>query len=186
MARAASQAHPWPEVRSAALTRVEGPCAAAMVKKLAQIADATARKGEAEAIVAREAIAALGILVPVVEHAHEGGPRCITAAAPERRAEAGRQLVKHHGHRGAAAVAAASARTPDVGLSIRLLRALQRSEVPPGAEVREALCAASQAAETAAAARQAISALLADEHAPCGERSGPERPDPEKPRVYPR
>jgi len=182
----ASQAHPWPEVRGAALTRVEGPCAAAMVKKLAQIADATARKGEAEAIVAREAIAALGrcggdaaraALVRMLDDGDQD---------PERRAEAGRQLVKHHGHRGAAAVAAASARTPDVGLSIRLVRALQRSEVPPSAEVLEALCTASEAAETAAAARQAISALLAGEDAPCGARSGPERPDPEKPRVYPR
>jgi hypothetical protein len=141
----ASQAHPWPEVRGAALTRVEGPCAAAMVKKLAQIADATARKGEAEAIVAREAIAALGrcggdaaraALVRMLDDGDQD---------PERRAEAGRQLVKHHGHRGAAAVAAASARTPDVGLSIRLVRALQRSEVPPSAEVLEALCTASEA-----------------------------------------
>jgi hypothetical protein len=183
---AASQAHPWPEVRSAALTRVEGPCAAPMVKKLAQIADATGRKGEAEAIVAREAIAALGrcggdaaraALVRMLDDGDQD---------PERRAEAGRQLVKHHGSRGAAAVAAASQRTPDVGLAIRLVRALQRSEVPAGPEVREALCAASEAAETAAAARQAIGVLMAGEDAPCGERSGPERPDPEKPRVYPR
>lgn len=183
---AASQAHPWPEVRSAALTRVEGPCAAPMVKKLAQVADATGRKGEAEAIVAREAIAAIGrcggdaaraALVRLLDDGDQD---------PERRAEAGRQLVKHHGARGAAAVAAASQRTPDVGLAIRLVRALQRSEPPPGPEVREALCAASEAAETAAAARQAISALMPEEAAPCGERRGPERPDPEKPRVYPR
>jgi len=181
-----SQAHPWPEVRSAALTRVEGPCATPMVKKLTQIADATGRKGEAEAIVAREAIAAIGrcggdaaraALVRMLDDGDQD---------PERRAEAGRQLVKHHGPRGAAAVAAASQRTPDVGLAIRLVRALQRSEAPPGPEVREALCAASEAAETAAAARQAISALMAGEDAPCGARSGPQRPDPEKPRVYPR
>lgn len=180
-----SQAHPWPEVRGAALTRVEGPCAAAMVKKLAQIADATGRKGEAEAIVAREAIAALGrcggeaaraALVRLLDDGDQ---------VPERRAEAGRQLVKYHGHSGATAVAAASQRTPDVGLALRLVRALRRSETPPGAAVREALCAASEAAETAAAARQALTALLPGEEAPCGERRGPERPDPEKPRVYP-
>jgi len=183
---AASQAHPWPEVRGAALTQVKGPCAAAMVKQVVQIADATGRKGEAETIVAREAIAALGrcggdaARVALVRMLDDGDQD------PERRAEAGRQLVKHHGRRGAAAVAAASERTPDIGLSIRLLRALQRSEVPPSPEVRAAVCAASEAAETAAAARQAISALMAGEEAPCGERSGPERPDPEKPRVYPR
>ena len=183
---AASQAHPWPEVRGAALTRVEGPCAAAMVKKVTQIADATGRKGEAEAIVAREAIAALGrcggdaargALVRMLDDGDQD---------PERRAEAGRQLVKHHGQRGAVAVAAASQRTPDVGLAIRLVRALQRSELPAAPEVREALCAASEAAETAAAARQAITAVMPGEDAPCGARSGPERPDPEKPRVYPR
>lgn len=181
---AASQAHPWPEVRSAALTRVEGPCATPMVKKLAQVADATGRKGEAEAIVAREAIAAIGrcggdaaraALVRLLDDGEQD---------PERRAEAGRQLVKHHGPRGAAAVAAASQRTPDVGLAIRLVRALQRSEPPASPEVREALCAASEAAETASAARQAISVLMPGEDAPCGERRGPELPDPEKPRVY--
>ena len=155
-----------------------------MVKKLAQVADATGRKGEAEAIVAREAIAAIGrcggdaaraALVRLLDDGEQD---------PERRAEAGRQLVKHHGPRGAAAVAAASQRTPNVGLAIRLVRALQRSEPPASPEVREALCAASEAAETASAARQAISVLMPGEDAPCGERRGPERPDPEKPRVY--
>src|SRR5690606_31783486 len=157
-----------------------------MVKKLAQIADATGRKGEGEAIVAREAIAALGrcggdaaraALVRMLDDGDQD---------PERRAEAGRQLVKHHGRGGAVAVAAATHRTPDIGLAIRLIRALQRSEVPAAPEVREALCAASEAAETAAAARQAIAAVMPGEDAPCGARSEPERPDPEKPRIYPR
>lgn len=180
----ASQAHPWPEVRGAALTRVEGPCAAPLVKKLAQVADATKRRAEAEEVVAREAIAALGRCGG--DAARGALTRLLDddAQVAERRAEAGRQLVKHHGNAGADAVAAASHRTPDIGLSIRLIRALQRGEGPPSPTVREALCAASEAAETASAARQAIAARMVDEEAPCGDRSAPERPDPLKPRVY--
>ena len=179
-----SQAHPWPEVRSAALARVTGPCSAPVVKQLAKIADATGRHGEAEAIVAREAIAALGrcggdparrALTDLLDAADQDG---------DRRAEAGRQLVKHFGSAGADAAAAALNRTPDSGLAIRLLRALQRSDAVATPTVREALCGATEAVETAAAARQAIAALLPGEDAPCGERSAPERPDPEKPRVY--
>ena len=181
---AASQRHPWPEVRGAALTRVEGPCAGPLVRQLTQITDATGRKAEAEAIVAREAIAALGrcggevaraALIRLLDDADQ---------AAERRAEAGRQLVKHHGQAGADAVAAASQRTPDIGLAIRLVRALQRSGSPPSPAVHAALCAAGETAETAAAARQAIATLLPDEEAPCGRYSAPERPDPERPRVF--
>jgi hypothetical protein len=177
-----SQTHPWPEVRSAALARVEGPCAAAVVKQLGTIADATGRRGEAEATVAREAITALGrcggeparrALTGLLEAADQDG---------DRRAEAGRQLVKHFGDAGSDAVASALNRTGEPGLAIRLVRALQRAEPTPA--VREALCGATEAVETAAAARQALAAVVPDEPAPCGQRSAPERPDPEKPRVY--
>lgn len=177
----ASQQHPWPEVRGAALARIAGPCAAPMIKKVTRIADATGRRGEAEVIVAREAIAALGrcggeaarkALVGLLGDGDQDG---------ERRAEAARQLVKHHGRAGADEVAAALARTAAPSLSIRLVRALQRSEPPASPAVREALCEATEAAETAAAARQAIAALMADEDAPCGVRAAPERPNPEAP-----
>ncbi|MBK9754871.1 MAG: hypothetical protein IPO88_15495 [Nannocystis sp.] len=179
-----SQTHPWPEVRSAALARVAGPCGAPVVKQLAKIADATGRHGEAEAIVAREAIAALGRCGG--EQARRALTDLLDAADQEgdRRAEAGRQLIKYFGSVGADAAAAALNRTPDTGLALRLLRALQRSDVAATPAVREALCSATEAVETAAAARQAIAALLPGEDAPCGERSTPERPDPEKPRVY--
>ena len=181
---ATSQTHPWPEVRVAALTRVAGPCPAPVIKKLAQITDATGRRGEAEATVAREAIAALGrcggepartVLTRLVRAEDQDG---------DRRAEAARQLVKHHASAGADAVASALARTGEPGLSIRFVRALQRTQAAPSADVREALCGATEAVETAAAARQAITALFPGEDAACGQRTGPERPDPEKPRVY--
>ena len=60
----------------------------------------------------------------------------------------------------------------------------KRPRAPATPTVREALCSATEAGETAAAARQAIAAVMPDEASPCGERSAPERPDPEKPRVY--
>lgn len=179
-----SQAHAWPEVRSAALSRVTGPCEGPVVKQLATIADATGKRGEAEAIVAREAIAALG------RCGGDPARRALTALLDvadqdsDRRAEAGRQLIKNFASEGADAAAAALHRTPDTGLSLRLLRAFQRGGVPATAKVREALCSATEAGETAAAARQAIAAVMPDEESPCGERSAPERPDPEKPRVY--
>lgn len=180
----ASQAHPWPEVRSAALTRVAGPCAPTLVHKLERIADATGKRGEGEATVAREAIVALGrcggdparkALTGLLDDAEQDG---------DRRAEAARQLVKQHGRAGADAVAAALNRTGEPGLSIRLVRALQRSEAPASPAVRDALCGATEAAETAAAARQAIAALLPEEDAPCSQRKAPDRPDPLMPRVY--
>ena len=178
-----SQTHPWPEVRVAALRRVPGPCPAPVIKKLAQITDATGRRSEAEATVAREAIAALGrcggdparaVLARLVRAEDQDG---------DRRAEAARQLVKHHAGAGADVVASALARTGEPGLSIRFVRALQRSEAPASAQVREVLCGATGAVETAAAARQAITALFPEENA-CGQRTAPERPDPMKPRVY--
>lgn len=181
---ASSQAHPWPEVRSAALARVSGPCEAPVVKLLAKIADATGKHGEAEAVVAREAIAALGRCGG--DPARRALTELLDAADQDsdRRAEAGRQLIKHFGSAGADAAAAALHRTPDTSLSLRLLRAFQRSDTPATPTVREALCSATEAGETAAAARQAIAAVMPDEASPCGERSAPERPDPEKPRVY--
>lgn len=177
----ASQTHPWPEVRGAALARVEGPCSPALLKKIARLADATRRDSEAEAIVAREAITALGRCGG--EAARKALERLLDAADQDgdRRAEAARQLIKHHGSAGAEAVASALARTAAPSLSIRLIKALQRSEPPPSPAVREALCEATEAAETAAAARQAIASLVPDEAAPCGERAAPARPDPEKP-----
>lgn len=179
-----SQTHPWPEVRSAALSRIAGPCEALIVRQLAKIADVTDKQGEEEAIVAREAIAALG------RCGGEPARRVLTNLLgatdqdSERRAEAGRQLIKNFGVMGSDSAASVLHRTSDTGLSLRLLRAFQRSGAPVTPTLREALCGATEVGETAAAARQAIAAVMPDEASPCGERSAPERPDPEKPRVY--
>ena len=179
----ASQDHPWPEVRSAALARVEGPCAAPVLKRLSRVADATRRTSEAEAIVAREAIAALGRCGG--ETARKALEKLLAATDQDgdRRAEAARQLIKHHGSAGAEAVASALNREGTPSLSVRFIKALQRMTAPPSPHVREALCSATEETETAAVARQAIAALIPDEASPCGERAAPARPDPERPAI---
>lgn len=181
----ASQDHPWPEVRGAALARVEGPCAAPVVKKLSRIADATRRTSEAEAVVAREAIAAMGRCGG--DQARKALEKLLGATEQDgdRRAEAARQLIKHHGTLGADAVASALNREGIPSQSVRFIKALQRVDSPPSPAVREALCAATEETETAAVARQAIAALIPDETAPCGERAAPARPDPERPALGP-
>lgn len=177
----ASQDHPWPEVRSAALARVEGPCAAPVLKRLARVADATRRTSEAEAIVAREAITALGRCGG--DAARKALEKLLDATDQDgdRRAEAARQLIKHHGITGADAVASALNREGAPSQSVRFIKALQRMPEPPSPAVREALCSATEETETAAAARQAIASLIPDETAPCGARAAPARPDPERP-----
>ncbi len=134
--------------------------------------------------VAREAIAALGRC---------GGEAAWTALtrilgtrqqSDDRRAEAARQLLNHHGDRGAQAVAETLDRSSSPRLSVKLIRALgHHREISLGAAVRDALCRASESSETAAAARQALQALGSSTH-DCKERRSPDRPDPEKPRVY--
>jgi hypothetical protein len=127
----ASQDHPWPEVRSAALARVEGPCAAPVLKRLTRVADATRRTSEAEAIVAREAIAALGRCGG--DAARKALEKLLAATDQDgdRRAEAARQLIKHHDSAGAEAVASALNREGTPSLSVRFIKALQRMTSPP-------------------------------------------------------
>ncbi len=178
----ASQAHPWPEVRSAALARVDGPCAAPLVKRLTAITDPD--RGEDEVTVAREAIAALGRCGGEAAWAALTRILGTRQQSDDRRAEAARQLLNHHGDRGAQAVAETLDRSSSPRLSVKLIRALgHHREISLGAAVRDALCRASESSETAAAARQALQALGSSTH-DCKERRSPDRPDPEKPRVY--
>ena len=171
-----SQRHPWPEVRAAALARIEGPCEAAV---LGRLRDATAAEAEPDATVAREVIAALGRC---------GGPTAFAALqavvvdanqSVDRRAEAARQLVDRHGTAGADVVAAVLRSTDDLAVALRLVRALQRLTTPrpeaaapaePSAAVREALCGAVQRPELAVATRRAIRSLFPELEEPCAGR----------------
>lgn len=163
----ASQRHAWPEVRAAALARVDGPCGTSVLRRLR---DGTVTAGdtfEPDATVAREVLAALGRC---------GGPDAFTALQAvtvdaeqnvERRAEAARQLVDHHGSAGADVVAAVVRSTDDLGLALRLVRALQRLEGTPSLAVRDALCAAGQRQELATAAQRTLRGLFPDLDEPC-------------------
>lgn len=164
----ASQQHAWPEVRSAALVRVDGPCDRAVVQRLRDATDVAGARNEPDPAVAREAIAALG--------------RCGTAEAQavleaivadktqgvDRRAEAARQLVDRHGQVGADVVAAALRAEAEPGAALRLVRALQRIDGNASPAVREALCGAGDRDEVAATARKVARDLFPDDEAPCG------------------
>lgn len=166
----ASQQHAWPEVRAAALARVDAPCEQAILERLRGAVDLAGPRNEPDAAVSREAIAALGrcggdaartALTALVSDAAQG---------VERRAEAARQLVDRHGAAGSDAVAAALRGAEDPSVGLRLVRALQRAEAPATAPVRDALCAAAGQEQLAAAARRALRDLLPDEETPCGPR----------------
>ncbi|SFF14735.1 hypothetical protein SAMN02745121_07183 [Nannocystis exedens] len=163
----ASQRHAWPEVRAAALARVDGPCSTAILRRLR---DGTATGGatfEADATVAREVLAALGRC---------GGPDAFTALQAvvvdaaqhvDRRAEAARQLVDRHGSAGADVVAAVLRSADELAVALRLVRALQRLEGPGTDDVRQALCAAGKRQELATSAQRALRGLFPDLDDPC-------------------
>lgn len=163
----ASQRHAWPEVRAAALARVDGPCSTPILRRLR---DGTATSGdtfEADPTVAREVLAALGRC---------GGPDAFAALQAvvvdvaqnvDRRAEAARQLVDRHGPAGADVVAAVLRGTDDLAVALRLVRALQRLEGPGTDDVRQALCAAGKRQELAQSAQRALRGLFPDLDEPC-------------------
>ncbi|MEM6991727.1 MAG: hypothetical protein AAF721_14570 [Myxococcota bacterium] len=133
-----SQENPWPQVRQAALARVEGPCPKATVKLLARRARPKARGGDKDPAVARANVTALGRCGPdgygaLVDLLGEG------AVDIEQRTEAARQLTKHGGPKGANAVAAALSKDPPRRFARRLVAAL-RWVKSPTPEVTEALC----------------------------------------------
>lgn len=166
-----SQRHPWPEVRGAALARVDAPCAPVVLQRLR---DATSTAGptfEPDPAVAREVIAALGRC---------GGPDALAALdavvkspdqGVDRRAEAARQLVDRHGRAGADAVAVALRGADDLAVALRLVRALHRLDLSgpdaPSPVVREALCTAAKRQEIAPVAQRVVRDLYPDLESPC-------------------
>ncbi|MDC0674090.1 HEAT repeat domain-containing protein [Nannocystis radixulma] len=165
-----SQRHAWPEVRAAALARVDGPCSAGLLRRLRDGTSTSGNTFETDATVAREVIAALGRC---------GGPDAFAALQAvvvdadqnvDRRAEAARQLVDRHGSAGADVVAAVLRSTDDLAVALRLVRALQRyadDKAAPSDDVRAALCAASKREELATSAQRAVRGLFPDLDDPC-------------------
>lgn len=164
----ASQQHAWPEVRSAALGRVDRPCDRAVVGRLRAATDLAGPRNEPDPAVAREAIAALGRCGGAEAQAALEAIVADKQQGVDRRAEAARQLVDRHGAVGADVVAAALRAEAEPGVALRLVRALQRLEGSASPAVREALCGAGDRDELAATARKVARDLFSDDEAPCG------------------
>ncbi|WP_146155688.1 HEAT repeat domain-containing protein [Enhygromyxa salina] len=158
---AGSQAHPWPEVRKAALSRVaeRGSCDKSTVRALAKISGPVSESGEADTRVGRAAVGALG--------------RCADPSALEalrelvedtgvdlsQRGEAARQLVEHDSA-GTDYVAEllVDGRYPDLARELAI--ALGHADAPSEA-VRDALCRISRANPmVASTARESLSKLF--------------------------
>jgi hypothetical protein len=165
-------ANPWPQVRQAALERVEGPCDRSPVGALAKLGGPSS-DGDADRRVARAAIVALGKC---------GGDTSMTALARlldnsradiELRAEAGRQLAKRGGTWGANKLAGALTKESDARLARRLASALKFVK-PVTPEVDRVLCdSVDEGNGVGAAAVTSLKALHPDVRNPCasGDRS---------------
>jgi hypothetical protein len=162
---ASSQTHAWPQVRAAALDRIEPPCDERTNKHLVEIAAPVQDGGDREAVVARAAIAALGrceAIEPLQELMAERD------ASVHRRGDAALALVNHGGSSGAAAVAKLLAQKPGRKLALRMIVALQHADPDPA--VLRGLCAATrQDAHVANSAHRALSALFPDSDDHCAK-----------------
>lgn len=130
---ATSQDNPWPQVRQAALDRVDGTCADATRSYLRGRLD---KDGEPNAAVARASVAALG------RCGDWQGLRQLMIderVDVEPRTEAARQLTKRGGTPGAETVAKVLAAGPDRRMARRLTRALRHAPKAT-ALVTETLC----------------------------------------------
>jgi hypothetical protein len=151
-----SQLSPWPQVRQAALDRVDGQCTPGTNAFLGK----RATKGtEPEPAVARATVTAIGRC---------GDWDTLTRLMNdddvhfEQRTEAARQLAKRGGARGADAVAAAIAKGPDRRMARRLTAALRHVPTATPAVVR-ALCRTAQREdEVGTEATQSLLALDVD------------------------
>jgi len=161
--------NPWPQVRQAALSRVEGPCESSTTKLLGQKAHLAGRRAEEDRAVARSAVAAMGRC--------QAGDRLRTLLRDEDldvelRAEAARQLARLGDDASIDAIASVLLRNPDPGLARRLASALRHmpKATPKGDDL---LCEVALRTDQAGhAARDALGALHDDPIGACEQHSG--------------
>lgn len=156
--------NPWPQVRQAALARVDGPCAPASEKLLEQRAHLAGRKSEDDRAVARSAIQALGRC--------GAGDRLEALLADadldiELRSEAARQLARRGDDASIAAIADALASSPDRGFARRLASALRHMPGPTAAGDALLCEVATRRDEAGHAARESLRTLHDDPQAAC-------------------
>jgi hypothetical protein len=157
-----SLSNPWPDVRQAALGRIEGPCGRKSVLRLREVAGPKAQGGDGDRQVARAAVQALGRCEP--DEARGALVRLMNRedVDVEQRIEAARQLVRHGGSRGIDAVAKALDGDPPRNLARRFAATLRFAPAPTAAAT-QALCARlDEANEVARVARQSLTKLHPD------------------------
>lgn len=156
----AALANPWPEVRQAALSRVEAPCTEGDLDKLAELGGPTGRGGDRDGAVARSATQAMGRC---------GGDKAQSLLAKqlkndatglEQRAEAGRQLIKRGGPEGLDIVAKVLRRDDLERALVRRLAGAMRFAKAPTPKATAALCGRLEdGGEIAWAAAQSLKSL---------------------------
>lgn len=156
--------NPWPQVRQAALARVDGPCASGNEKLLEQRAHLAGRKSEDDRAVARSAIQALGRC--------GAGDRLEALLADadldiELRSEAARQLARRGDDASIAAIADALRQSPDRGFARRLASALRHMPSPTPAGDALLCEVATRPDEAGHAARESLRTLHDDPQAAC-------------------
>jgi hypothetical protein len=139
-----SQQHAWPEVRKAALDRVDGACDKTTTKRLGEVAGPLSKGGDVDTRVGRSAVVALGrcseqdasVFTLLGKLLDDGGVEA------SRRAEAARQLVLRD-PKGPDRVASALVDGAHTELGRELASALANTPKPTEA-VADALCRAAQ------------------------------------------
>ena len=158
----ASLENPWPQVRQAALGRVEGPCGRKGVARLREAAGPRSNGGEDDRQVARAAVQALGRCTP--DEARGALEKLLKSddVDVEQRVEAARQLVRHGGPAGIDAVAKALDGDPPRNLARRFAATLRFAPAPTPTATK-ALCARlDDQNEVARTARQTLTKLHPD------------------------
>ncbi len=160
-------ANPWPQVRQAALGRIEGPCERKLVDRLEKIGAMGRRRSDPDGAVARSAIAALGrcggkdstrALVDILEDQEVN---------VELRAEAARQLARYAGPDGVDAVANVLKEEPSRALARRLAKALGYAPAPTAKSTRILCEQLEEHNEVSRAARDSLIALHPEIENPC-------------------
>jgi hypothetical protein len=160
--------HPWPQVRAAALDRVQTPCSDAVVGHLARTAGPLSRGGDGDAAVSRAAVAALGRCGDQRARARLLALLEEDGIGVEQRGAVARALVEHGGGEGTLAVARALGQAAVPALAERLAGALART-LHPSPPVHRALCeAVASGGRPAATARASLDRVFPGE--PCQPR----------------
>lgn len=153
-------ADPWPEVRSAVLSRIAAPCDRRAIATVRARIGAANQGADPDPAVQRAAIDALSRC---------GDDRSFAAlrsllddadVTTEHSAEAARELARNYGTRGADAVARKLAARPDRAYAQRLAQALRHADEPTD-YVEDVLCAtAATGGEVGSAARTSAAELF--------------------------